>query len=239
MNLNRRIDGKNLAWDASTFKSEADFTYELPSKVLAELAETTLPKEYNEVASKLGAFPKLRTAMSEFQRTHLREVPGFGIIKGLGNTNLGREDQEIVYWMMCNLLGSPLPQNAKGDLKYEVKDKGKSMKRGARYSETNEGGALHTDSVQWPEPPDVFGLLCLHPAKEGGESLVVSAHTVHNILSRECPGLLDVLYNPFPFEARGVGGRVEIISQPVFTYDDKNGLKFRYIGTYVACAFFP
>jgi hypothetical protein len=46
---------------------------------------------------------------------------------------------------------------------------------------------FHTDDS------DIVGLLCIARAMEGGESDLVSAHTVYNILARERPDVLRTL----------------------------------------------
>ena len=59
------------------------------------------------------------------------------------------------------LLGGFLSQNSNNDYLVEVKDKGKTLKNGARYHESNEAGNLHTDSPQWENVPDYVGLYCV------------------------------------------------------------------------------
>ncbi|MEK6844547.1 MAG: TauD/TfdA family dioxygenase [Nanoarchaeota archaeon] len=222
--LSNQVSDKNLAWDASSLV-ERDFSYNLSEDVLSELRQIS--------SDNYGESLQLKTAMSEFYRDYLKEGPGFAIIKGLNPTEFSRNKQEAVYLGMCNILGKPLPQNAQGDIRYEVKDMGKTMEAGGRYSETRQSGVLHTDSVQWDSPPDILGLLCLHPAKNGGDSVVVSAHSVHNRLLQENSDLLNVLYEPFPFETRKGRGEIQTIKKPIFTYNERDGLKFRYIGTYI------
>ena len=173
--LDELVKDRNLAWDASTFGA-----YILSEDVLSELRRNNLPKNFHEVVPALENFPRLGEAINYFNRSYLKEGLGFGTIKGLSPKEFSKDQQRIIYWMMCNFLGDPLVQNAQGDLVYEVRDRGKTMEAGGRYSETSQGGVLHTDSVQWDHPPDILGLLCLHPAMSGGESVVVSAHSIHN-----------------------------------------------------------
>ena len=94
-------------------------------------------------------------------------------------------------------------QNAKGEEFISVKDTGASMKSGGRYHQTKEGGSLHTDSPQFEEIPDYIGLLCMHGAKSGGQSRLISAYSVHNRMLTEHPTLLDTLYEEFHFDKRG------------------------------------
>ena len=52
-------------------------------------------------------------------------------------------------------------------------------------------------------PVDVLGLLCLRTSKSGGESAIVSALTVHNVMKKERPDLLEALYGDFNMDWRG------------------------------------
>jgi Taurine catabolism dioxygenase TauD, TfdA family len=47
---------------------------------------------------------------------------------------------------------------------------------------------------------DLLALLCVEPALEGGETILVSAHAVMDVLRREHPAHLDRLRRPFAFE---------------------------------------
>jgi len=236
MKLNRIVDEKNLAWEASSFSSEQDFTftYRLSGRALSELGGTQLPGTYEEIPSKLGDFPYLKTTMLEFYRRALTEGPGFGLITGLDPTEFSRTQQDMIYWMMCNLLGEPLKQNIRGEKRVEVKDRGGTMAEGARYHQTKDGGSLHTDSPQWQNVPDLLGLLCLHPAMEGGDSKLISAYSVHNELLQRRSDLLELLYDSFHFDKRGEFKPDESPTTvaPIFTYNGKV-LGFRYLGDYV------
>lgn len=230
--LSKIIKDRNLAWDASSLSLE-DFNYQLSREALTKLEQSSLPEKYEQIPSKAGDFPALEADVGYFHKHYLKKGPGFGIIKGLDTARFDRAQQEMIYWMVCNFLGKPLAQNAQGDIRYEVKDKGKTMEQGGRYSETRQAGVLHTDSIQWEQPPEIVGLFCVHPAMSGGESVIMSAYSVHNKLLENNPELLNILYRPFPFETRKSGGEVSTIRKPIFRYDERKGLKFEYIGTYV------
>ena len=66
-----------------------------------------------------------------------------------------------------------------------------------RYYQTNRKLEYHTDSV------DIVGLLCLQPAKAGGESYLASSATVYNEILRRRPELMPALFQPFPTDRRG------------------------------------
>ena len=68
-----------------------------------------------------------------------------------------------------------------------------------RVYQTNAKLDYHADQL----PVDVLGLFCLHTSLRGGESKIVSATAIHNIVGQERPDLLDVLYEPFNLDWRG------------------------------------
>ncbi|MEV5237962.1 TauD/TfdA family dioxygenase [Streptomyces cinnamoneus] len=59
--------------------------------------------------------------------------------------------------------------------------------------------ALHTDRARFPGPPRLLGMLCVRPARHGGESVLVSGHAVHNVLLGSRPDVLPDLYRDFHF----------------------------------------
>jgi alpha-ketoglutarate-dependent taurine dioxygenase len=234
MKLNRIINENNLAWNSSSFSSEKEFTYKLSEKVLTELKYQNLPETIEEIPLRIKNFPNLENAVSEFQNSHLLGGNGFGLITGLNPHEFGEDQRDVIYWMICNLLGEPLKQNIQGEMRVEVTDLGKTMEEGGRYHQTSHGGSLHTDSPQWLNVPDFLGLLCLRPAKSGGESRFVSAYMIHNNLLETRPDLLNLLYEPFHFDKRGeyLPGESPTTFAPIFSYDGKN-LKFRYLKDYI------
>jgi Taurine catabolism dioxygenase TauD, TfdA family len=84
--------------------------------------------------------------------------------------------------------------------------------------------SFHTDSGG-PEVPDVVGMLCLAPARTGGECQVASATLAHELLKADCRDLLGELYAPFPrYDSDGEGGP----AHPIFA-SDGHTLLFNYM----------
>src|ERR1700675_2933599 len=81
---------------------------------------------------------------------------------------------------------------------YDVRDTGRALTYGVRRSVTNLDLQFHTDAPWLAEPPELLGLLCLHPARAGGVSRFVSLQTAHDELERRQPELLRRLYAHFP-----------------------------------------
>lgn len=89
-------------------------------------------------------------------------------------------------------LGNFVSQNGKGHILGHVKDLGNdptAIDRVRIYS-TNAKQYFHVDDC------DIIGLLCLHRAKEGGESDILSSHHFYNILRKERPDVLETLISP-------------------------------------------
>jgi hypothetical protein len=108
-------------------------------------------------------------------------------------------------------------QNADGHLLGHVKDLGRSSDDpNTRIYQTRERQTHHTDSC------DVVGLLCLHTAKSGGLSSLVSSTTIFNEMRRRRPDLLSVLLQPIETDRRGEvpEGSRPYFNIPVFNYHD-------------------
>jgi hypothetical protein len=128
----------------------------------------------------------------------LLEGRGFILLRGLPVERWTREQQALAYLGIGSWLGRFRSQNAKGHLLGHVKDLGLDISDPrVRYYQTNRKLEYHTDSV------DIVGLLCLQPAKSGGESYIASSMTVYNEILKRNPRLLPALFEPFPTDRRG------------------------------------
>src|SRR5215510_6914544 len=146
-----------------------------------------------------GNFPLPRfAAVLREIKDELLEGRGFVLLRGLPVERLTREEQAIAYLGLGSWLGRFRSQNAKGHLLGHVKDLGLDIRDpNVRYYQTNRKLEYHTDSV------DVVGLLCLKPAKAGGESYLASSMTVYNEVLKRNRDLLAPLFEPFPTDRRG------------------------------------
>ena len=106
-------------------------------------------------------------------------------------------------------------QNRHGHLLGHVRDAGLSSRDpNVRVYQTRERQNYHTDSC------DVVGLLCLHPAKSGGLSSLVSSVTMFNEMRKRRPDLARVLFERIETDRRGEvpHGRKPFFSIPVFNW---------------------
>ncbi|MGI9595161.1 MAG: TauD/TfdA family dioxygenase, partial [Acidimicrobiales bacterium] len=144
---------------------------------------------------------------------------GLALLRGLPRHRYSKEQCEIIYWALGIQLGTPVSQNSKGHVMGHVRDLGLSMSDpSVRSYQTNSKLDFHADQL----PVDVLGLLCLETAAEGGASKIVSAMEVHNVVLRERPDLLAVLYRPFNLDWRGEEpeGEQPWYSLPMFSSAD-------------------
>ena len=132
-------------------------------------------------------------------------------------------------------MGELLPQNEKNDKIVCVYDRGKSksMKSGARYHQTNEGGSIHTDNVNIPIYWDYLLFSCVSPAKIGGESIIVDGAQVYNLLKKKYPDSLKILKKKFLWEKRGISKI--IFKAPIIKKINKK-INFRYLRLYMESA---
>ncbi len=125
---------------------------------------------------------------------------GLCLVRGLPRERYSAADCELIYWGIGTHIGRPVSQNARGHLLGHVRDEGRVLSdMGARPYQTASKMDFHCDLL----PVDVLGLFCVNAAKSGGESYVVSAQSVHNVIREERPDYLEALYQPFNIDWHG------------------------------------
>ena len=111
---------------------------------------------------------------------------------------LADDEIELAYVGLGLHLGQPVTQNVAGELLTHIRDE-RLPESGpqVRLYRTRERQDFHTDGA------DIIGLLCVHSAKSGGESRIVSSGALYNEMLRRRPDLLDVLYRPMYWDRQG------------------------------------
>ncbi|MEK9905495.1 MAG: TauD/TfdA family dioxygenase, partial [Rhodospirillales bacterium] len=123
---------------------------------------------------------------------------GFALLRGLPVDDWGTETSAAAFYGLGAHLGSARSQNAKGHILGHVKDLGRDPDDpNARIYQTTARQTFHTDST------DIVGLLCLKTAKSGGESMLVSAMTIYNLMRDQAPDLALELFQPNAIDRRG------------------------------------
>lgn len=128
----------------------------------------------------------------------LTDGRGFELLRGLPLDTLGHDLAADVLLTIGRRLGSLRSQNAAGDLLGHVRNVGlDASDPDVRIYQTNQRQTFHTDSS------DVVGLLCLHEAAEGGDSMLVSAAAVYNEMLYRDADLAHCLFEPIATDRRG------------------------------------
>lgn len=193
------------AWTRDTIEP-ADWTVPLPAAalaelrtVLAELRRAPLPTFLLDPAD--FALDACRATMSEVRRV-TQAGPMFAVLDRLPMAEMNRDEAIQLYWLLSCLLSRPVAQKLNGQMFFDVRDTGARLKPGSgiRPTVTNVDLRFHNDNSYNESPPDYVCLLCLHPARQGGISQVVSVATVHQALQERFPELMDRLYRPFWYD---------------------------------------
>ena len=159
---------------------------------------------------------------------------GFAIVERVTIEQYTMDEALSMYWLIGQFLGNPMEQNIQGTLLYDVRDTGKNVAQGARFSVTNAESSFHNDNSFGEPLPDFVGLLCLHTAKSGGQSQLISGYTLHNELLENHPDVLETLYQLFCFDRRGQFKAEESPTSqfPIFQWS-RDELTLRYLYYYI------
>jgi hypothetical protein len=140
-----------------------------------------------------AALERLGQALAETQ-----EGRGFQMLRGLPVERWSTEDSRLFFWGLGLHLGVPRPQGKASQYMSDVRDAGGTYRsvQGRGYN-TKSALDFHADGS------DLVGLMCLRTSLSGGESLIASSVTAHNVMLAERPDLLALLYEPVPFSRQG------------------------------------
>lgn len=143
----------------------------------------------------------------------LNDGRGFLLLRRFPIDLLTPADVELAYLGLGAHLGTPVGQDRDATVLGHVRDEGVERTHpGVRFYRTKERQDFHADGA------DLVGLLCLHRARTGGESRIVSSAAVYNELLERRPDLVEVLYQPFHWDRNDEQspGEDPFFSLPVF-----------------------
>lgn len=161
--------------------------------------------------------------------TDLSGGVGFVLLHGFPVDAMTEEEVQIAYYGLGMHLGIPVRQNSNSELLSHIRDD-RTEQNGQikRLYRTRERQDFHTDAA------DIIGLLCMHKAKSGGESKIVSSTTLYSEMMRRHPDLVDELRVPMHWDKQDEHKDGE---QPWFTLPpifDLNGeARIFYVGWYI------
>jgi hypothetical protein len=212
------IDGPS-AWIGATLRHQPEaWIHHLSADEIAEIehAAADVRKHRIDVAAinrDNFRLPRFGSTLDAVRRDVL-DGRGFVVIRGLPVKGKQMVDNAAAYCGIGSYFGSMRSQNAKGHLISHVRDAGVKAATNShvRAYQSNEQQMFHTDRC------DIVGLLCLHQAKSGGLSSVVSAMSLYNTMAGRRPDLARRLFAPLPFDRRGEvpEGEDPFYTMPVF-----------------------
>lgn len=156
-----------------------------------------------------GRLSGAAAVLAEIER-EVMAARGFVLLKGL-DPALDDGMLNACYWVIVNLMGKPISQNAYGDLLCEVRDTGRKLGEvQVRGYQTSGELKLHTDRSA------LVGLLCVRKARSGGRSSIASAVSVFNELLRQRPDCVEVLCKGLNYMNMEEGGDNGLKRVPIF-----------------------
>ena len=188
-------------------------------------------KELKEIESVPATHERLPNFSGEIARLRTKVDEGIRFVISSPITGLNRITHMAVPWIVSCLLGRLYKQNSAGDLLYLVADKGGRMEKGARYSQTRQGGSFHTDGVNQKKPYDYLVLYSVAPSTIGGESILISGFSIYNHIKNHAPKALELLGENFTWTFKGLKDD-EFYEEPVVKIVNGNP-QWRYLRGYM------
>ncbi|AGA30786.1 TauD/TfdA family dioxygenase [Singulisphaera acidiphila] len=223
------------AWRKADVGPETSWRLPFPPELAGALVAlarggTSVIETQLDEADRLAWAPAFAGVLDDLERGR-----GFAIVEGPVGVELSPEARCALYWVVGQLLGHPVIQNVEGVRLYDVRDTGRTIGEGARFSVTNAESTFHTDASFEDEVVDYVGLLCLSPAKSGGLGQLVSGYTVHDELATAASKSLQTLAGAFQVDRRGGlrPGESPTALRPVIAKDERGGLIYRYLRTWI------
>ncbi len=190
------------AWTAEEMRRRDDWIVPLTPSDVAELRGAAADSArrgvaLTEITPAAFPLPGLGAKLTE-TLDQVVNGRGFALLRGLPVADMDRAEAARVYLGLGAWLGAPVPQNAMGHILGHVTDLGVDPTDPKnRVYQTSYRHLFHTDSC------DIVCLLCLQPAKRGGQSAIASSTALYNEIARRRPDLAEVLARPFHLDRKG------------------------------------
>ncbi|HYV38523.1 MAG TPA: TauD/TfdA family dioxygenase [Gemmataceae bacterium] len=194
------------AWRANSIDKPAAWHHPLSARALTALDSLVRTAHADQTVTAMQINKDVAAACADDVAPILAALEtgrGFIILTAGQADRYSTRQWQIAYWLIGQLLGQPIEQNTQSTLLYDVRDTGQDVRYGARFSLTNSESSFHTDNSFGSEVCDYVGLLCLHGAKSGGHSQLVSGQTVQQELQTHHRSAWELLRQPFHIDRRG------------------------------------
>lgn len=160
----------------------------------------------------------------------IRRGSGVIVLRGVPVMKWGKEKSSRIYQRLGSSLGQLREQSPSGNLLHDVTDTtvlGVSAEA-AGGSNSRKRISLHTENARPPKPPRILSLLSIRSAESGGESILLSGHSIYNHVLETRPDLLRRAREPFIFGRHDYDiNEIGVDKVPVFR-ENENGVAFRY-----------
>ncbi|MBC7537754.1 MAG: TauD/TfdA family dioxygenase [Bacteriovorax sp.] len=225
-----------IMWDINSidkFKIFYSFSNEAAEEVKAYTAKIGKHEFIDQVTIETTSLTSLIKEIKKIQR-EVDEGQKFVVLKPIHGLNY--YEIETLQWIISKILGETIVQNEDGRHLIHIFDRDplRRIKDGARYHQTHETGAIHTDNVNIPENYQYLLVGCVAPAMIGGENIIVNAQAVYEYLKENAPKELEMLMDKFTWEYRGISR--ELYEAPIITIDASGDAQFRHLRVYMESA---
>jgi hypothetical protein len=162
-----------------------------------------------------------------------------GAVRITTSATYNDNELRLLYAMLSRSLGW---LNSRYTYFFDVKDRGLDYtKEAIPVSKTKAETGYHTDSTAKHYFPDIIGLLCLQPAKTGGESLITNGANLINFMLEQYPEYKEILYKSWCRDVITPGtihNKEAILANdiPLFQFDSEGGVIFRYMRYWIESA---
>ncbi|MGW1867655.1 TauD/TfdA family dioxygenase [Streptomyces mauvecolor] len=192
----KRKDLDSLSWTRKDAEGNTSWRIEVGAEVLKEFRELVASFDITEgVLDTIEAGDvdtPLLAELAERARGEILGRFGFAHVVGFGEGGFDELQTRLFYVLFSLHMGEMM--TTYGRL-HDVKDRGYDFRSvDVSVSKTRVEAPFHTDSTSRRIFPNVFGLLCLRPAMEGGRSLLVSGCRAYGEIADETPELLPALF---------------------------------------------
>ncbi len=209
-----------------------------PDEELCAIAEGFTGNEMQDLLDNPNKFGiEIPAAITNTIISKIKSYPCFTLIRC--DSSLPDETLRCIYALYSKAIGS---LNDRYGYFFDVVDQGLDYtKEAIPVSKTKASTGYHTDSTAKEYLPDIVGLLCLHPAEVGGDSLLTNAADLYSFLMKEEPAAVAEMEKPIKRDVitPGTVNNIEAITSntfPIFSFPEE-GFTFRYMRYWIETAF--
>jgi Taurine catabolism dioxygenase TauD, TfdA family len=181
-----------MAWVGSDFVSDEDLVYRLEPRTVRGL---------EEILDRVGGMPRDAIAREHVGHPDVdgpaREVyeelisgRGLVVVRGFPVEEHSVDEIEVLYWAWLSHFGRLVSNNSFGHRMVRVQQ------------QVLPNGVQPARGTKSPDAADLFSLLWIHQAEQGGESQYSSGPAAHNMILATRPDVLPILYRGFPHHRR-------------------------------------